>query len=212
MDNLHPFYTLDINTDTALIPTADIQNLQTIYPDQLNQDSTYGVWILYNGKDDFSKFFNLSWIEQVEKSLCIDILGAVIFYRGANFQNVIAHIDIDPEPEYQAVYGLNWVAHGSEHSTMNWFELPTDYKTSDQPMLYTPAKSPWQSWPVETLIKTHSTNIGNQLTLVQTNVPHSINTGPIDRWGISLRARDINIVKWSDAVDHFSSHIVGSNA
>jgi hypothetical protein len=54
-------------------------------------------------------------------------------------------------------------------------------------------------------IKRH--NIGKSLTLIRSDVLHTIQTTTEERWCISLRFRDSSIRTWDDVLNKFS-HLI----
>lgn len=140
--------------------------------------------------------FNMDWLKYVT-SMGLPIYSVMIFYRGPYASTLGAHVDISiPEPLLLTNFAINWVYGGSD-STMSWYETPPGEKKIE----YTPAGTAYKVWPKRELTKIESHSIGEQVKLVRTGIPHSIEMGSQPRWCISARTSIHHDFEWEQVVD-----------
>jgi hypothetical protein len=150
-----------------------------------------GIWSLH-AKD----IFKPQWLEYVE-SIGVFITSAMIFYRGPGTGITHAHIDIsDVEPLSLSTFGINW-CYGGKNSEMVWYETPIEPKQ----LSYTPAKTPYMSWNINELKEIERTHIGNEVSIVRTNIPHGIKMDTDPRWTISARYSELEGAKWETIIE-----------
>jgi hypothetical protein len=157
----------------------------------------YGIWKILA-----TDMLTPEWINYLQ-TIGINIESLMLFYRGQNIKNNDAHVDISmpytPTIKYVAG-GLNFVLQGNG-SSMIWYETPKEYKE----LQFTKANTPYLSWLISDLVETDRAEIGNELVLVRTNVPHSIIMGNEPRWCISVRPINAGSISWEYLVNHFRS-------
>lgn len=127
------------------------------------------------------------WIEKFNKTI-VEIKNIMLFYRATNINCLEAHIDSYFLPNGEMKFwnsAFNWTL-GGKDSKMFWYKNHSnvDYKKD---LRWTPAKTPYLSWPTDNLEKIDECHIGNNLTLVRTSVPHRVEINIEPRWCISMR-------------------------
>jgi hypothetical protein len=155
----------------------------------------YGIW-----SPKATDIFSSEWLEYTH-SLGIDFKHALLFYRGPNTTSKEAHVDTHAGDHSFVNFAINWVI-GGAGSKMHWYELP------DDPAAATTVKDPKTNVPYTTyqfkdLKHIESGEIVNEVTLVRTNVPHSITMNKEPRWCISARVGRTEDMQWNDAVEYF---------
>ena len=131
------------------------------------------------------------------ESFGLPMLGIMLFYRPANYNTNIAHIDTN-KYDHSKVYAsaLNWVI-GGKNSMMHWYDLPDKLP----PVKMTKATSTYQSWTISELVEINQVNIDNQVTLVRVDLPHSVSVDNEPRWCFSARFKDCDIITWNSIID-----------
>jgi hypothetical protein len=150
----------------------------------------YGIWhpVAWD-------VFNQDWLEY-SMSIGLPIYSVMVFYRGPHTSTLDAHVDISrADPLILTNFGINWV-YGGKGSSMSWYETPETKK----PLEYTPAGTAYQSWPRKELKKIESVVIDEQVKLVRTGIPHSIEMGSEPRWCISARTSLHHAYAWNKVV------------
>jgi hypothetical protein len=148
------------------------------------------------------RIFNQDWLDYMQ-SIGIPVHRTVLFYRNSMFTQTNAHVDLARAGSNgnitRITYAMNWVL-GGKDSEMIW------YKLSDEniDVKYTMANTPYAQWPISTLEEIERVNVKNSLTLIRTDVPHSVQVQIEPRWCISARS-DIHGYTWQQAVEHFRS-------
>lgn len=139
---------------------------------------------------------NPTWAKYL-KSVGLEPFCFMIFYRGAGASTAQAHIDIAPtKPLSLTHFAINWV-YGGEGSEMVWYEMP-ETKTK---VVYTEANTPYMSWNKPTLKEIERHHIGEEVTIVRTDIPHAINMDKDPRWCFSMRVAFLENVEWDTAID-----------
>jgi hypothetical protein len=159
--------------------------------------SDYGIWSPL-ATDIFTK----DWLDYTS-GLGLNFHRALLFYRGPNTTSREAHVDTRGSTYNFVNFALNWVI-GGEGSKMNWYDMPKD------PAVATTVKDPKTQVPYTTfqfkdLEYIESCEIKNEVTLVRTNVPHSITMGNEPRWCISARVNRYRDQSWDKVVEKMRS-------
>jgi hypothetical protein len=166
--NNHCWYSLNIDITNALNP-------EWKWP--AYNPNKHFTWI-YSAKE----MFNPAWLEKT-KALGLDITTGLLFYKNNSIESTIAHVDnYKADPTKYAEFGLNWVI-GGKGSKMIWYELPKEEPT----IKWTTANTPYIEWPTSELTAIEECEIGNELTLVKTGIPHNIYNVTESRWCITAR-------------------------
>ena len=153
-----------------------------------------GVWGLWpmDAKDIFAS----QWLEYME-SIGFSVNSATVFYKGPYTQEPRAHIDIRKvEPLSLVTFGINW-CYGGKNSEMVWYETPIE-PTS---VAYSGANTPYLSWDINDLKEIERTHIGNEVTIVRTNIPHGIKMDADPRWAISARFFKLKGAEWETIIE-----------
>lgn len=152
----------------------------------------YGIW-----SPMAEDVFGSTWLEYM-KSIGLPIYNAMIFYRGPGASTKEAHLDISKtDPLTLTNYGINWCLGGKE-SSMIWYETPGDGRVRDEDVIWTSAKTPYIAWDYDKVTEIERVNIGKELMLVKTDIPHAIQMGKEPRWCISARSSVFDNLKWED--------------
>jgi hypothetical protein len=148
-----------------------------------------------------TEILNSNWINYT-RSLGLEWGFIHIFWKRSYLVHDSAHLDVHTGDESKSwPFALNWTIQDSDKSTMLWYELPeVNYSVK-----YSSANTPYAEWKTVNLKEMDRHHVGNNMTLVRTNVPHEVNTGPSDRWCISARLKDSLNVSWDQAVEFFKS-------
>ena len=156
-----------------------------------------------------SSIFNTEWLNYMD-SINLPVSRTMLFYRipiANDLPSLGAHIDINRDSLTECVpWAINWVIEG-DNSKMTWYKLPNDDKAGYQ-IKRTMSNTPFVEWSVNDLIKIDQHEIKNCLTLVKTDVPHSITMGTGPRWCISVRStlNDSTMsYTWEELIDHLRS-------
>lgn len=174
----------------TIIDVSKAMNPNWQYPPMT---AKFGIWN-YAPRD----MFNDTWLEYAE-NIGITVINVILFYRRPYLIDDKAHIDIEPgDSTKHCVFGLNW-AIGGKNSEMIWYEPPN----FDADILWSPAKLPYQAWPVNKLVPIEKKCIQSTPTLVRTDIPHSVNVRDELRLCFSLRLPN-KISCWDKAVEWFS--------
>lgn len=133
-----------------------------------------------------------------------NVSGAMIFNK-INHQNPnIAHVDIamNNEKIVYVNYGVNIVFDDSTDilGTMRWYSINNPNKLPR--VLFTTAKTPYINFYNIELTLEREYVISDTVTLVRTDVPHSVSSGNGNRTCISIRFK--HNFDWDTAVDHFN--------
>jgi hypothetical protein len=184
--NNNCWYSLDIDISNAL---------RKDWEWNIPESSTLDV------KTENIQIFNQDWLDYM-RSIGIPVVRAMLFYRNSMSTQKNAHVDLsgpDSNGNISYVnYSMNWVLRGKA-SEMIWYNLPGENVN----VKYSMANTPYIQWPVSTLEEIERVNIQNSLTLIRTDIPHSIQVQAEPRWCIS--ARSASWFTWQQAVDHFRS-------
>lgn len=193
------WYTLNLDVSNAIRPDFSFE-------DFLLTGENCGIpgdlW--YLKQDQLTTMFNQDWLIYME-NCGAKIWGVMIFYRSPHYVHPEVHIDQVSNTYSTPSAALNWVVAENDDSEMVWYDFPE----ASGNRLNTTANTPYVTWPmaaVENLeIARHC--IGNQLTLVRTDIPHNIVVGNAPRWSVSLRTEH-RYPDWGSIVTAFKPLIL----
>lgn len=177
MNNQHCWYKLNLDTSQALredwIPAATVNDIRIEkYPAE--------------------KILNQAWLDYtVAKKIYIS--NVMIFNRPAWQCDDMAHIDLLENKLDTATYSINWVL-DCDDSEMIWFNRPA----SSAKIEYTPANTPYSSWPIKELVEIDRCNIRSGAVLTRVDVPHAVSVTSQSR--LSIAARSSFRMPWNLAV------------
>lgn len=137
-----------------------------------------------------------SWLNYT-KSLGFEFTQALVFFKPANYKNVLAHTDMYSPTEIGEV-AFNFTILGGS-SEMCWYETPVDYNGI---LLCSTPNSPYLAYEINKLTLIEKAVIPKKtLAIVNTFLPHSINVFETSRWSVSLRG-DNQIASWKDTISY----------
>jgi hypothetical protein len=144
-----------------------------------------GIWTL-----DPNTLFDPNWIRYIKHDLGLELDIAQIFFRKPYYQHPGAHVDIAQD---LSLYGggLNWTL-DPDDAHMVWYEYPSNEPCFNQRSTTDVNKE----WPLEQLTEVDRCIIGQQPTLVRTDIPHTVDMSANERWLVS--ARFLECSSWSD--------------
>jgi len=154
-----------------------------------------GIWTLQP-----KTIFTEEWLQYISFEHHAKVDLAQIFYRAPHYQHPGAHVDIDRSDNLYGG-GLNWTI-DPDDAHMVWYNMP------DQDPTYTKRSETDinKEWPLEDLVENNRCIIGQQPTLVRTDIPHTVDMGANERWLISVRFTRLN--DWNQYLDKFNDWIV----
>lgn len=130
----------------------------------------------------------------------LPISGVMMFWRSSGYSNTHAHIDFrSTDPDSIVYCGINYVV-GGIGSEMVWYEAPNKSMVS----ALTEARTNFTSERIDHLIEKSRGCIGNELTLVRTDLPHAIMMKTEPRLCISIRLQE-RFSSWESAVHKFTN-------
>ncbi len=198
-----PWYTLDIDVSNAIRPGFDFNKF---FNESKFKGGPYGIWFI--DKHELLDYFSEEWLAMMsEKDLAPG--SCMIFYRSPHFVYPNVHVDLSIKTQKPITYGLNWVLDPSDDSEMIWYP-ETNFEPEQK---VTPADNLYHAWPNEKFKDEPfvSKCIGNNLTLVNPGIPHTIIVGDRPRWAFSLRfpnnKNNGSITDWQSAVEYFKPFI-----
>jgi len=201
LNGLKPFYQLDIDISQALNPELDLIGLKKEANDAVH------IWRIPHEK--LPDVFDQDWLEYM-RGMGLDVGSCLIFYRDAYYLHPSVHIDIHKPTGTPSHYAINWVLDPHDDSDMIWYTWPTeDSGTFDN----TPADTPYLGWDIDKFTgqEIYRHTIGNQVTLVNTSMPHNVETKTKSRWAFSVRFKreDNNGAghSWEKGVDFFQKYM-----
>ena len=154
-----------------------------------------GIWTLQP-----KTIFTEEWLQYISFEHHAKVDLAQIFYRAPHYQHPGAHVDIDRSDNLYGG-GLNWTI-DPDDAHMVWYNMP------DQDPTYTKRSETDRNkeWPLEDLVENNRCIIGQQPTLVRTDIPHTVDMGANERWLISVRFTWLN--DWDQYLNKFNDWIV----
>ena len=142
-----------------------------------------------------SEVLTQEWLNCI-KTVGYEVSIVQIFWKKPNCVQSTAHLDVHNNDDTKpCTFGLNWTI-GEPDSTMKWYSLPSCGYTVKR----NSANTAYADWPVSELTEIDSHNVKNKITLVRTNVPHEVNTGPLERWCISVRVNSYKLT-WENIIE-----------
>ena len=200
MNNLKPWYTLNIDVSNAVRTDVDFKKL---FNESEFKDDPIGMWFVQN--TDLEKFFTKEWLEYMA-GLNLSPGTCLIFYRQPYYIHSDVHVDIHMASGSPTVFALNWVLDPEDDSEMIWYDFPEN----ENKFQTTPAGTPYISWPNKVFADKQpiAKCIGNKMTLVRTGLPHNVIVKKKERLAFSIRfpATD-NLKDWESAVNFFKPFI-----
>lgn len=134
------------------------------------------------GYKNIEKIINPLWLEYA-KNLELNFKGPMVFYRAPYMNTGKAHIDLAPDRLTIVPGGFNFVI-GGQDSSMVWYERPDENIT----VQFTMTGSPFCEWAQSSLKEIDRYTIKeNEIVLVRTDVPHTIEMKSCARTCVSLR-------------------------
>lgn len=179
----HCFYRLKINTAGALNPSWKMPQ----------HNGQYGIW-----SPPAEKIFSKEWLEYTG-ALGIDFHHALLFYRGPYATSKEAHVDTHAEDHKFVRFAVNWVIGGDE-SEMHWYKMPdmSAASTVKDPK----TNVPYTTFQFRDLELLESCKIADEVTIVKTDLPHSVTMGKEPRWCISARLQYGNEPTWEEMLGY----------
>ena len=139
--------------------------------------NTGGVWTLNS-----NKLFSKEWLQYLENDYSIFPGHVQLFYKNKNAQHSIAHVDVSSTGTLHGG-AINWTL-DPDDAEMVWYETP-NYKHTREVSTTTNNQS--KDWPILGLKEVDRCHVGQEATLVRTDVPHTVDIGITDRWAVSFR-------------------------
>jgi hypothetical protein len=195
-------HVLDISINGAIRSDFNFNSLLDNL--SLNKHDGYDLSWKFN-EAELLTLFSQTWLDYMA-SLDLKVNSCVVFFKEAGYQPPGAHIDtyanFDSVP-----YVCNLILPPAT-GDMVWYQLPIESpEASEVPF----TKTTYKAWLFEDvdLVELCRESIGNQLTLVRTDLPHHIANVTEDRWCLSMRFyRDSKpITDWDSAVEYFKPFI-----
>lgn len=203
MDNLKPWYTLNVDVKNAIRKDFDFKKF---FESSKFAGTPWGHWFF--DKDELSDVFSSEWLQYMEH---LDLMpgSCMLFYRKAHWQYADPHVDVEPKTQKPSIYGLNWVIDPDDDSEMIW------YPPASCAPIVNAAESGgiYHLWPVEIFAGQPIVYkcIGNNLTLINPAMPHTVIVNEKERWAFSLRfphnKNNGSIIDWASAVEYFKPFI-----
>lgn len=161
----------------------------------------YGKFSIESFRKNQRDVFNREWLDQLEHQVG-EINIVLIFSRPEHMSTKVAHVDLTNSLK-PVWFSLNWTLTGKS-SYMLWHEPPENHleiKNVDNTM----SNDFFLHWPVQELPVIDQYEITNQMTLVRTDIPHSIIVNSEPRISIAVRptiSADIDY-SWDKAVEFY---------
>ena len=191
------FVDLNIDATNALRSDLDLED----FKNTVNTNDPVKSWTLMG--ESLYDVYDKEWLNYID-SVAGKIIGSLIFWRASNYFDDKLHIDLKPDPLEVAKWGLNFGIDGNDNSEMIWYEPYAEEFLSGGNTKFTTNGSPYSVWSVEEFEGYEATRkiIGQNLVLINTSIPHTIQTYNNERWGFSLRTADM-ASDWEDAILKF---------
>lgn len=198
------WHDLNIDCSNALSPNINIKLYPIFRPQGLY--GPHGQWSEH-GRQALKRYFRKEWLLETEEKLKCKFDCFMIFVSYPNLTPIHAHVDGFAEPYVgTGVFGLNFVPFGS--GDMIWYDvLPEFLPIEERPTEISKANTEYKLISVDELKEIKRHNIGKSLTLIRSDVLHTIQTTTEERWCVSLRFRDSSIRTWDDVLNKFS-HLI----
>lgn len=197
-------YYIDLNIDAtnALRHDLDLEDLKNT----VTNNDPVKSWTLR--KEKLLDIYNKDWLDHIE-SIAGKIVGSLIFWRAPNYFDDKLHIDMKPDPLEVAKWGLNFGVDNNDNSDMIWYEPNSKEFLDRGTTKFTSNGSPYRVWSLEEFegYEAARKKIGQKLVLINTSIPHTIETFNKERWGFSLRTSDMAKLNWEDVTVKFQNFI-----
>jgi len=203
LGGLLPYYELDIDTKDAVSSQLDLAQLHRTL-----DGGPIGVWLY--GHAELEKVYTATWLRYMH-SIGLDVGSAMIFYRDAHYVYPGVHIDIYKNSQLVSHYAINFVLDANDDSDMIWYSYPKGI-TEFPALSSTPADTPYVGWPLDGYAgqELYRYTIGRRMTLINTSMPHNVETRSRARWVISTRfprvANNNADESWQRAVEFFQKY------
>lgn len=201
--DLLPYYELDIDVSDAISPKLDLCELHKSLNGQ-----PLGSWNYQH--TELEQIFSREWLCYM-RSIGLEIRNSLIVYRNAHYLHPDVHIDAGKNTSVSH-YSINFVLDPDDDSDMIWYSYPSGMSNLP-PLSYTPARVPYISWQLDGYPgqELYRYTIGRRMTLVNTSMPHNVETRSRPRWAISTRFykvfnKDANL-SWQQAVNDFQPYL-----
>lgn len=183
MNKLDSYYNLNIDVSSALSKDWN-------FPSTVEGKT---MWNFFAGH-----IFDSEWLSYT-KSLGINIVDAMVFFRKPNSYHSVAHID-----QVGSTHAINWVF-GGESTCMVWYDLPNFIGDK----VTTSAGTGGKIWDRNSLTETARVSIGKSPVLVRVDIPHVVDMQDSisNRWCISARQKHPHVT-WEDSVENLKSNNV----
>ena len=197
-----PYYKLDIRTNGAIRSDFNFDDLTNSL-----SGGSIGIWMFKH--TELSTIFSKTWLNYME-NIGLPVGTCLLFYRTRDFIYPEVHVDIAMVDNTVSHYAINWTLDDNDDSEMVWYSYPTKKQTVVQ---HTPADTPYISWPLKNFLGQEICRhiLGTNPTLVNTSMPHNVETKTRDRWCVSVRfqrkAFDNAGENWIKAVEFFKPWI-----
>ena len=193
-----PWRTLNVDVSTAIKLKFDFNKL--ISSSTRVKEHGWDMWA-YRASE-LNDLFNSDWLESISD---LGINHALLFYRKPWFQHPNAHIDMPYNPGASLSAAMNWVV-GNDTSEMVWYKTPNNVNFDDY--VFTQTDNAYIPFPVETLELEATHKIGNTLTLVRVDIPHTVIMGKEPRMVVSLRSsHKAKLGEWDKIIEQFGRYI-----
>lgn len=161
--------------------------------------SRIGKYLIENYTSDFDEIFNINWFNTLSKNVG-KIQNVLIFSRPALWSTDVAHIDLS-KMKTPVTFAFNWIISG-KNSEMLWHEPPRSIP-KDMEIKTTMANTMSYQWPANSLKVIDKQSITEQMFMVRTDIPHSIQVNQEPRIAISIRPFISFYLNWEQSVDFF---------
>jgi hypothetical protein len=190
---------LDIDVSDAVSPSLDLDRLKS----SLN-GGPIGIWNWQH--ENLSEVFTKSWLAHM-KQIGLNVGTCLVFYRDTHYLYPSVHVDVYNQTGNPIHYAINWILDPDDDSEMIWYTYPKD--ATKNRGARTPADINYMYWELDNFtgqeICRHT--VKNRLTLVNTSMPHNVETKTRPRWAFSARfSKDTNdgaSESWQRAVEFF---------
>lgn len=195
-----PWHTLNIDVSNAVRTDVDFKKM---FNESEYAQTNIGMWFVQN--EELEKFFTKDWLLYMA-GLGLDPGTCLIFYRQPHYIHPEVHVDIHKVSGQPTVFALNWVLDPEDDSEMIWYDFPEDHNKFQT----TPAGTPYISWPNEVFTNKEPITkcLGNNMTLVNTGLPHNVRVKNKERIAFSIRfPKTDNLTDWESVVEFFKPFI-----
>lgn len=158
--------------------------------------------------------FQKAWVDELTNRLGNTPSSIMIFFRPANLQWPTAHVDLNTNEIKKTndirytISAINLLYNGqNDDSKMIWYQCP-ELKLQD--IQWSNANTAYLEVDTSKLEEIDVCRIGNNLTLVRTDIPHNIIMGEVPRLCISIRfsVAKLNNPTWDRIVEQYRNNLV----